>query len=734
MAALTDSVAKVVGGKTAEVLQKTFGMKTLEDLLRYYPRRYVVRGELSNISELVEGEETTVLAAIDSVNHRNIRGKHLLEVIITDGTSKMSCTFFNQPWREKSLKPGVQGLFAGKVGYFKGRAQLTHPEYHLIIDGEDPDDEAAAFAGKFIPVYPSSTKMQTWKLTKCIELAVQSLDDVEDFVPVEFLEKLKLPTLRDALVNMHAPESLQDAERAKKRLTFDEALLLQLLLAQRRAEMAALAATPRKISTDGLVSKFEAKLPFKYTDGQREVNAEIESDMQKPHPMHRLLQGEVGSGKTVVALRAALSVIESGGQAAILAPTEVLASQHAKTIEKLLGDLALGGTILGSEDGTQISLLTGSLSKESKKSELARIASGEAGIVIGTHALIQEGVEFKDLALVIVDEQHRFGVEQRDALRMKAKLPPHLLVMTATPIPRTVAMTIFGDLDVSTLRQLPSGRSPISTHVVPVLEKPKFLERAWERITEEVGKGHQAYVVAPRISDNSETKIKISDSDRAIAKLMGDSLEDVDGEEGLASVEELAPKLATGPLKGLKVAPLHGRQSSELKEETMSAFSKGEIDVLISTTVIEVGVDVPNASTMVIMDADRFGVSQLHQLRGRVGRGSVPGLCLLVTRSEGDSPAMDRLNAVAGTLDGFELSRIDLDQRREGDVLGSAQSGTRSHLRLLKVLRDEDLIEKAREVAIKLVSEDRELKGHKYLASEVEKLRRQDETAFLDKG
>jgi len=734
MAKLSDSVAKVVGGKTADVLEKSFGMRTVEDLLRYYPRRYVVRGELSNISELIDGEETTVLAAIDSVNHRNIKSKHLLEVIITDGTSKMSCTFFNQPWRERALKPGTQGLFAGKVGTFKGRAQLTHPDYHLIIDGENPDEEAASFAGKFIPVYPTTSKMQTWKLTKCIELAVDALDDVEDFIPQSILQELKLPTLKEALKRIHAPESLADAESARKRLTFDEALLLQLLLAQRRAEIAGLAATPRNISTDGLVAKFEAMLPFEYTEGQIEVIKEIENDMQKAHPMHRLLQGEVGSGKTVIALRAALSVIESGGQAALLAPTEVLAVQHGKTIEKLLGELAFGGTIIGGEFGTQISLLTGSMSKENKKKELARIASGEVGIVVGTHALIQDGVEFKDLALVIVDEQHRFGVEQRDALRMKAKVPPHLLVMTATPIPRTVAMTIFGDLDISTLRQLPGGRSPIATHVIPVLEKPKYLERAWERIKEEVGKGHQAYIVAPRISDNSETKVKFSEKDIAIAKLMGDSLEDLDLDEDLASVEGLAPKLATGPLKGLRIAPLHGRQSSELKEETMDAFSKGEIDVLVSTTVIEVGVDVPNASTMVIMDADRFGVSQLHQLRGRVGRGKVPGLCLLVSRSAQDSVAMERLNAVAGTLDGFELSRIDLDQRREGDVLGSAQSGRKSHLRLLKVLRDEAVIESARKVAIKIIEEDPKLTNNKILASEVLKLKEQEETSFIDKG
>lgn len=732
MAVLTDSLAKVVGGKTAEVLNRAFGMKTLEDLLRHYPRRYVARGELSNISELKEGDETTVLAAIDSVNHRNIKGRHVLEVIITDGTSKLSCTFFNQPWREKSLKPGVQGLFAGKVGEFKGKKQLTHPDYHLIIDGENPDDEAASFAGKFIPVYPSSTKMQTWKLTKCIELAVAALDEFPDLLSQELLDKLKLPNLRDALISLHEPKNMEEAELARKRLTFDEAFLLQLLLAQRRAEYKAQTATPRAISTDGLVATFEKKLPFKYTKGQADVNKEIESDMQSSHPMHRLLQGEVGSGKTVVALRAALSVIESGGQAALLAPTEVLAAQHARTFEKLLGDLALGGTLLGSNSGTQIALLTGSLSKENKREVLVAIKNGTAGIVIGTHALIENAVEFNDLALVIIDEQHRFGVEQRDALRRKAKVPPHLLVMTATPIPRTVAMTIFGDLDISTLRELPAGRSPISTHVIPVLEKPKFLDRAWERIKEEVAKGHQAYVVAPRISATTDAKIKITDADRAMAKLLGESLEDIDSDPEMASVEEIAPKLATGPLKGLKVAPLHGKQSSELKDETMEAFAQKKIDVLVSTTVIEVGVDVPNASTMVILDADRFGVSQLHQLRGRVGRGSAPGLCLLVTRAPGQSLAMERLEAVASTLDGFELSRIDLDQRREGDVLGRAQSGTRSHLRLLRVLRDEALISDARQAADQLINQDSTLREYPGLAAAVRELKEIEETSFLD--
>ncbi len=738
MATLSDRLKGIIGDRTADALAAVFGMSTVEDLLRHYPRRYVVRGEFSDISSLIEGDEVTVLAEIAAVKTRRANGRNILEVNVTDGSAVMSLTFFNQPWREKELKIGKTGMFAGKVGSFNGKRQLSHPDYQLIPDGDDVDSALAAFAGKYLPVYPAGGKMPSWKISQCVELVLDSLGEVEDYLPADVIKEFGYPTLKGAFTSIHKPESLEAADLARLRLTFDEAILLQLLLAGRRAELKALDATPRKIATNGLVSTFESKLPFKYTSGQIEVNREIESDMLQPHPMHRLLQGEVGSGKTVIALRAMLSVIESGGQAALLAPTEVLAAQHFKTISNLLGDLAQAGTLQGSGEGTQLALLTGSLNANQKREVLGRIANGEAGIVIGTHALISEGVEFHDLALVVVDEQHRFGVEQRDALRMKATKPPHLLVMTATPIPRTVAMTIFGDLDVSTLRQLPSGRSPITTHVIPVLEKPHYLDRAWERVKEEVAKGHQVYIVAPRISESSEDspKAKISAADIAMAKMMGDEItsEELAGTEKMTSVEELAPKLATGALKGLKLAPLHGRQSAELKDETMTAFSKGQIDVLVATTVIEVGVDVPNASMMVIMDADRFGVSQLHQLRGRVGRGTTPGLCLLVSGAAEDSPAMARLSAVAGTLDGFELSRIDLDQRREGDVLGRAQSGTKSHLRLLRVLRDEALIEEARRVAVDLIAKDSKLASHPALATQVAILKEEERSAFLDKG
>ena len=731
MSTLETPLKRELGDRTATALTKAFGMETVGDLLRHYPRRYVVRGELSNISELAEGEEATVLAEIAAVHLRRASGRTILEVVVTDGSAKLWLTFFNQPWREKELRVGRTGMFAGKVGLFNSRRQLSHPDYQLIPDGDDVDEALSGFAGKFLAVYPSATKFPSWKISQCVEIVLDGLEDVPEYLSDELRNKLGYPDFTNALREIHQPTSLETSALAKQRLTFDEALLLQLLLAQRRAEYQSMPAISRQIKADGLVSRFEGLLPFTLTTGQVQVCAEIEADMSATHPMHRLLQGEVGSGKTVVALRAALAVVDSGGQAAFLAPTEVLAQQHLKTITKLLGPLAQAGTLGGDSDGTQVVLLTGSMNAPQKRDALSKIASGDAGIVIGTHALLSQGVDFFDLGLVIVDEQHRFGVEQRDALRTKAKVPPHVLVMTATPIPRTVAMTIFGDLEISTLRQLPSGRTPITTHVIPVLEKPHYLDRAWQRIREEVAKGHQAYVVAPRISANESEMDGMTESDKAIARLL-------DGEKEekipLTSVEELAPRLALGPLKGLSVAPLHGRQSSELKDATMQAFADGKIDVLVATTVIEVGVDVPNASMMVIMDGDRFGVSQLHQLRGRVGRGGVPGLCLLVSGAAEDSAAMVRLNAVASTLDGFELSRIDLDQRSEGDVLGKAQSGVRSHLRLLKVLRDEPLIEKARLVGTKLISEDPTLARSPELAAAVAELRNDEASAFVDKG
>ncbi len=720
MATFDSKLSGVLGDKTAKAFKEIFGYTTVGDLLNHFPRRYLVRGELSNISELKEGDEATILAQVHSVQSRRFQARKgtMLEVIVTDGSAKLSLTFFNQAWREKELKVGSKGLFAGKVGRFNQKMQLSHPDYEMIPDGNDVDSAVAGFAGQFIPLYPSSAKLPSWKIAQSIDLALAALDDVEDPIPTALLEKNKYPTIRQALEQIHHPNDLDATELARERLTFDEALLLQLLLLKRKDDLRALDAVARPHKVGGLLDAFDARLPFELTAGQKFVASEIGDDLAASHPMHRLLQGEVGSGKTVIALRAALTVIDSGGQVALLAPTEVLAAQHQRTFNKLLGDLAQGGMLGSSDTSTSVVLLTGSQNAATRREALAQIKSGAAGLVVGTHALLGDAVEFQDLALVIVDEQHRFGVEQRDALKSKASITPHLLVMTATPIPRTVAMTVFGDLDVSTLRELPLGREVITTHLVPVEEKPHFLERTWQRVREEVAQGHQVYIVAPRIStDISE------DAD----------FEFLEGTDStLAAVEELGPELQSGPLNGLRIAPLHGRQSAEVKDETMKAFAAGEIDVLISTTVIEVGVDVPNATLMVIMDADRFGVSQLHQLRGRVGRGTSPGLCLLLTKSLAETPARARLDAVASTNDGFELSRIDLEQRREGDVLGTNQSGTRSHLRLLRVLRDEALIEVARAEAATLIENG--LSQYSLLEAALRKLELDTATEFIDKS
>ncbi|MDX2823898.1 ATP-dependent DNA helicase RecG, partial [Streptomyces ipomoeae] len=479
--------------------------------------------------------------------------------------------------------------------------------------------------------------------------------------------------------------------------------------------------------SQGLLTAFDARLPFTLTEGQRKVSKEIFDDLATEHPMHRLLQGEVGSGKTLVALRAMLAVVDAGGQAAMLAPTEVLAQQHHRSVTEMMGELAEGGMLGGAEHATKVVLLIGSMGAAARRQALLDLVTGEAGIVIGTHALIEDKVQFHDLGLVVVDEQHRFGVEQRDALRGKGKQPPHLLVMTATPIPRTVAMTVFGDLETSVLDQLPAGRSPIASHVVPAADKPHFLARAWERVREEVGKGHQAYVVCPRIGDDVDES---AESKKSTKKSPEDDAE----KRPPLAVLDVADHLAKGPLNGLEVEVLHGRMHPDDKDAVMRRFAAGETHVLVATTVIEVGVNVPNATVMVIMDADRFGVSQLHQLRGRVGRGSAPGLCLLVTEMAEASAARQRLNAVASTLDGFELSRIDLEQRREGDVLGQAQSGARTSLRMLAVIEDEEIIAQAREEAAAVVATDPNLEHLPGLRTALDALLDEEREQYLDKG
>ncbi|GHC49683.1 hypothetical protein GCM10010507_26830 [Streptomyces cinnamoneus] len=1077
MPALDEPLKKTLGGNTAKVLAEHLDLHTVGDLLHHYPRRYAERGELTRLADLPLDEHVTVVAQVsDARVHKfnNGRGQRL-EVTLTDGSGRLQLVFFGRSiyHHQKELVPGRRGMFAGKVGTFRNIRQLSHPAYEML--GKDSGADAVeAWANQLIPLYPACSQMESWKISNALDVLLASMEatgweSVVDPLPDALRTGRGLLPLPEAFRKVHRPRSKAEIEDARDRLKWDEAFVLQVALARRRHADSQLPAVPRKPLADGLLAAFDARLPFTLTDGQRKVSAEIFDDLATEHPMHRLLQGEVGSGKaqpldsqvltptgfrlmgdlqagdqvvtpsgeiasisgvfpqgerevwrlvlsddtvvecddehlwivatscswhrgdepqilttrqmredlhkpngsskwylpaatpvdlervgeapldpyvmgvllgdgtfrhnlafstmdeqiveavraalpepcvvvpkqdsrcdylvrlpgptggvrrnpviqalrdlelwgatshtkfvpdayrtapvkdrlavlqglmdtdgtvdkngysvsfcsvsralaedvawlvrslggrarvlpkkqafnvsvampteftpfrlerkaarlverrkyntfrrgvrsiehvgrkpvqcisvdhpdrayvtdnftvthnTMVALRAMLGVVDTGGQAAMLAPTEVLAQQHHRSITEMMGDLAEGGMLGGAEHGTKVALLTGSMGTAARRQALLDLVTGDAGIVIGTHALIEDTVQFHDLGLVVVDEQHRFGVEQRDALRAKGhsrgeRRTPHLLVMTATPIPRTVAMTVFGDLETSVLDQLPAGRSPIATHVVPARDKPHFLARTWERVREEVEGGHQAYVVCPRIGDAEDEK----PAAKAAAK------GEAEGERRPPlAVLDVAAQLAAGPLAGLRVEVLHGRMQPEAKDDVMRRFAAGEVDVLVATTVIEVGVNVPNSTVMVIMDADRFGVSQLHQLRGRVGRGSAPGLCLLVSEAFEASPARTRLDAVARTLDGFELSRIDLEQRREGDVLGQAQSGVRSSLRMLTVIDDEDVIAAAREEAGAIVAADPELAALPALRTALDALLDREREEFLDKG
>jgi ATP-dependent DNA helicase RecG len=735
MVDLSSKASLVVGDRTAKVLFEELGLATVEDILRHYPRRYVVRGQLTDFHSLNDGDEVTILARIASCKVKKIPGRKggILEVVVSDGSEKLLLTFFNQAWRAKDLREGREGLFAGKVSQYKNQRQLAHPDYLLVPEGEDAQTAADDFAGKYLPVYKATRKLPSWKIAQCVSLALANVGDLEDPLPVQLQSQLDLPSLSKALREVHQPTDLLAAEKAIYRLTFDEALAMQLFLLLRKREIRKnQSKVPTRLNEE-LLAQFDESLNFKLTAAQLRVWNEIRLDLAGDSPMYRLLQGDVGSGKTIIALRAMLSV--ENGQSALLAPTEVLAQQHFKTFTQLLGKLANRGALDGPMEGVRIALLTGSTSSADRREILGLAKSGEIDILIGTHSLLNEELKFKNLELVVIDEQHRFGVEQRDVLRSKSEYPPHILVMTATPIPRTVAMTVFGDLDVSTLDELPLGRTPIQTHVVNSLTEPKLMDRTWQRVREEVSSGHQVYVVVPRISPTDDSDFSnfglSGDELKRIKRLSGDP--ELQFSQPASSVSEIFPKLRDEILNGLRIAALHGQLSSDEKESAMRAFQAHEIDVLVSTTVIEVGVDVSNASMMVILDAERFGVSQLHQLRGRVGRGQVPGLCILVTSATPESDAALRLKAVASTTDGFELSRLDLEQRREGDVLGSAQSGATSHLRLLRVIRDESLIIKARQVATELIDSDEALVNYSGLLIEVDKLRQEERASYLEK-
>ncbi len=727
MVSMSDPLRRVLGESSTKVLAKALELHTVGDLLRHYPRTYAEREVLTPLNELKVDDYVTVqaeVARVDVVPMRQRKGK-MVKVVVTDGLGQLHLTFFNQAWRGGQLHAGMRGLFAGKVGVFRGQRQLTNPQTQLLDDGDGYDESMMT---GLIPVYPATAKFPSWNIGKAIRVALDVVDFDDDSLPDDVRERQGLMSLREALRLIHAPDEWSQVQKARQRLKFDEAFVLQVLLAQRRAAAAAQPATPRRQIRGGLLDAFDARLPFTLTAGQQSVSEEIFDGIAQEHPMHRLLQGEVGSGKTVVAMRAMLAVADSGGQSALLAPTEVLAQQHARTLRTLLGPLAQAGELGSAEVATRVALLTGSQNAAARRTNLLEAASGAAGIVIGTHALLQENVQFAELGLVVVDEQHRFGVEQRDALRAKGDTPPHVLVMTATPIPRTVAMTVYGDLETSMLTELPAGRSPIQTTVVPVGEKPQWVERVWQRVREEVDQGRQVYVVCPKISGDSAAE---DDVDVDADTLLDD---EETSRRRAAAVEDVLPMLAEGPLSGLAVDMLHGRMTSEAKDDVMSRFIDGRVQVLVATTVIEVGVDVPNATVMVVLDADWFGVSQLHQLRGRVGRGNQPGLCLLVTRAPAEADARERLDGVASTLDGVLLARLDLEQRREGDVLGVLQSGRRSSLRLLRLLRDEDIIVAAREEATALVDRDPTLSVYDGLVAAIRELVDTDRADYLEKA
>src|SRR3954454_10585468 len=661
---LDRKLSAVLGERSAKPLAKTLDLVTVGDLLQHYPRRYVKRGELSRLDALPIDVDVTIVAEVLRVGSRPMRNRpgSRQEALISDGTGVLTLVFFNQPWladpaNPKHLRPGSRGMFSGRVRTYGGVRELMHPRHQLSREeADEPPDPAVdpegarAWEQKPVPIYPAGGKVDTWQIARAVATVLDTISGFDDPMPLEVCRTAHLMGYEPALRRIHVPQHDADWMQAKRTLRFHEAFLLQAALLQRRALRAMFAATPRTPQPGGLLARFDAALPCDLTDDQRLVGTQIAEDLGGQVPMHRLLQGEVASGKTLVALRAMLAVAESGGQSALLAPTEVLAAQHLRSISRTLGP-ELSAELMPT-------LLTGQLSLGERRRAMLRMVTGQARIVVGTHALLSESTEFYDLGLVVVDEQHRFGVEQRELLRRKGSAP-HTLVMTATPIPRTVAMTVFGDLETSTIRHLPKGRAPIETHVVPLAEKPHWMANVWRRAGEEVAAGRQGYVLCPAIgADEAE------DTD--------DDLLETDDARPMATVAATLKDLRAQPaLAGRRIEALTGRMTSDEKDRVMREFAAGSIDVLVATTVVEVGVAVANATFMIVLDADHFGVSQLHQLRGRVGRGGLPGLCLLVTNAPEGTLGHQRVTTVAGTSDGFALAQADLELRREGDVLGA---------------------------------------------------------------
>lgn len=720
------------------------GIASTRDLLYYFPRHYPDLTNLTDFSGLAVGDEVVVHAEVLAQTQRrsHTRDLYIVSVSIGDlrGQALEVVFFVRGKWAaqnfERDLTPGTEAIFYGKVTERRGQRQLSSPDYELLDSGTQYAQASIVHAKEILAVYRGKGKATTQGIRTVIREVLESLPSVADADPISpaVRKEHNLLALGDAFRAIHQPRSRDDYRRARRRFRFEEALVLQTELARRRADSLAHRAQARARTAGGLLDQFDQGLPFSLTRSQREVGEVLTDEISSQTPMLRLLQGDVGAGKTVVALRAMLQVVDAGGQAALLAPTEVLAAQHARSIRALMGDLAAAGTLTAAPQATKVALLTGSLAAAARKQALLDAASGQAGIVVGTHALLGDKVQFADLGLVVVDEQHRFGVEQRDVLRTRGESMPHTLVMTATPIPRTVAMTVFGDLEVSTLRETPARLHARATHVVPEANE-RWLARTWQRLADEVALGRRGFVVCARISAD-ESDEPDSAAGEVAASGEASAAQDSQDESAreLHTVEETLARLRALPaLAGVRIGALHGRMTPEDKDRAMAAFAGGDLDVLVSTTVIEVGVDVPEASVMIVLDADRFGISQLHQLRGRVGRGEAPGICLLVSPVGDDTLAGQRMAALARSDDGFVLAEADLDLRKEGDVLGVAQSGFASSLRVIRVVKDRELIEQAREVAREIVAHDPQLKKHRVLAAAIaEKLAGREE--FIDRA
>lgn len=742
--------------KDAKRLSKHLDLTTVKELLDHFPRRYIEANALSDFGELEEGEYVTFRAMVRHKSERTLRErrKFIVEITVEDDRGNtLRMAYFNGYLARKELSAGVRALFHGKVTTFNGQLTLNNPDFEVHFrpgEGSDQSTETGFLQSGPMPLYPANRHITSWEIHRAIAQVLGSAEfgTWPDPVPASIAQAEGVPSLAQAYRMVHMPEQHRQQEQGIARFRVQEALVMQAVLHRRRQASAQSVGVPAPPKAAGLLSAFDAQLPFELTEGQQISGEMIAEDLSEQSPMNRLLQGEVGSGKTLVALRAMLQVVDAGAQAALIAPTEVLAAQHYRSLRRALGALA-------AEEKLKVTLLTGSMRTAERKQALLDIASGQAGIVIGTHALLGQNVHFARLGLVVVDEQHRFGVEQRSALRQRYDPTPHMLIMSATPIPRSVAMTVFGDLELTILEGLPGGRTPTQTHLVPLVRGPAWIGRVWQRVAEQVAAGHQAYVVCPKISIRERSGKELDRQLEFRFGLTAGQPESTLGSPGGqrqpitretaeafvaqdASVELIVQKLEENQqLDGVRIGALHGQLSAEEASATMAQFEAGEIDVLVATTVIEVGVDVPNATTMVILDAESFGVSTLHQLRGRIGRGEThTNLCLLVTRMPEDHPSVERLRDVAETNDGMELAQLDLARRREGDVLGASQSGTVSSLQHLSILRDEKLITRAAEHIQSLALEDPTLESTPELARAAQYWEQEyhDAASYVDQG